>query len=417
MHRQLQYILSEFGFGAILTALTVISIRDIKVNKVSYLLLFLAAILPLQRYIGLATANVALVFTCLFLNKPLKEKFHTWLQSATIINIPILLFALSNYFVIGSYFGPRNTDSEFSVLENIRKVLTTFGSEFTIETVGIVFSLGICCFILWKHFSLSETPKRTLLSNPIEVHELDDKTTIRNLLILLTSILLISHVVTQIYSSSTVSINPIGPRYFIPFETLFLVQIIATFLFLGGLSQTTGFSWIARLWCLLLLLSFPISTYNSLPPLQKSFGENPREFGSRHHNQLSNIVSSINEYQQDKKIAIYELGKPHMPIFYLEMGIFDVLSPGCKGIQLLSTNITHYDRITIAKPDCQSGVESSTRFYLMREIESDPQYSHIIISRNRISGNDIPNIISNIEKKGFTIVGSQKSFLLFERNG
>ena len=404
--------LTELGFGALLTSALLLSLHSIRRQQIHPALLLVCALLPLQRYIGVVSANLCLLLTYFFLNQPLQDKVLRWLRALPVVHAPFLIVIWSNKVITKRFFGERRDGSDFGFGENIGKVFSTLLDEFPLELGFTVLSL-LASITFVRRLSAQPTSWQRRLEVPIENPQ--HPNTLAFLLLLISSAMFWGHTATQIYSSSTVTINPINSRYFISFEGIFIVQLVTVILLFGTQIKNPDHAVILpRRMTAILLLLFPFFSSPLFAP--DLLSGSPRALGHRHNKKINDVVNAVNNHPQTKHVALYELGKPHMPFFYLEIGMFDVLSPGCSGIQLLTPNANHYVPQTIAAPDCPDGQTSDNRFYLLREVNPDPRFTHILVSKQRLEPDTQKEMTRLLNNSGFDVSLSNKSYLLFARS-
>ena len=110
-------------------------------------------------------------------------------------------------------------------------------------------------------------------------------------------------------------------------------------------------------WHSLLILGI---SYNGITTvLNAELGKHPRELGYNYATSITRIVESIQRDLGPKNIVVYEKGKSHLGFSYIEMGLFDTLSPGCNGGKVLLNFGNHNTNQFQMVPDCPNGISSN----------------------------------------------------------
>jgi len=204
-------VLTELGFATLLTLAIVGALRTWNQQKISKILVLACMLLPLQRFIGVVSSNVILFLTVLFMEGAVVAKVQSYVRRVLIINIPFGIFAVTNWIACGSFLGVRKANETDTYLSNTQLMFDVLTSDFGYEVVILLAVVVLIAVQVWK--GVSKKDHQSVL-------------TLENKVLFLSMSMLAVHLVAQIHASTSVIINPINPRYIIPFTPVFALQFI-----------------------------------------------------------------------------------------------------------------------------------------------------------------------------------------------
>ncbi len=391
-------VLTELGFATLLTLAIVGALRTWNQQRISKILVLACMLLPLQRFIGVVSSNVILFLTVLLMEGTVVAKLQSYVRRALVINIPFGIFAVTNWIACGSFLGVRKANETDTYLSNTQLMFDVLTSDFGYEMIILLAVVVLVIVQVWKGVSKKDYQSSLTLENKV---------------LFLSVCMLMVHLVAQIHASTSVIINPINPRYIIPFTPVFAIQFIV----LAKWCQTHLESKFKSplVFCAAgILLLYPLYTgYQFVGAMDPGF--NSRRLGHKYDINLNRIVEYLAESDDAKDIVFYEQGRAHLAFSYLEMGHFDILSPGCRGARTLLRYGAHYTPNLIAVPDCPDGVTSNVRYSIPKTIQVTPKTTHVLLSKWSLSKDAREEASLDLLSKQFEIVKQNKLFILFER--
>ena len=398
MFMLLRRALTELGFAAIISVIFFGVYTSLESKAVSKWLMIGCMLLPLQRFIGIANSNFILIFTCAFVADTWTNKFEMYFKNAIIVNSPFVIFALTTYSVQGSFLGIRKENTTGTYATNLSLLCEVLWSHFPIEMIITIIAtvLGIARMI-------------KLMNN--DVQEQSNCMT-ESVLMGLSGLTMLVHFTTQIYSSTNVVINPINPRYVIPLYPLFLIQLMLIVRWISSrVSDNANRLSLTSVFCIFLLKI----AYNGVTTVASSqLGKHPRELGYNYAITINRIVESIQRDPGPKHIVLFEKGKIHLGFSYVEMGLFDTLSPGCQGGRILLNFGNHNTKQMQMVPDCPKSIEPNVRFTIERTIFGDENTTHILISKLGLPKAKHAQATKDLKALGFVLTDNNEHFMLYK---
>ena len=396
MFMLLRRALTELGFAGIISITFYGVYRTLESKKISKWLLLGCLLLPLQRFIGIASSNTILFVASLFVSGTMMEKVETYIKNAIVVNTPFVIFALTTYSVQGAFLGIRKENTTDTYGSNLALLAEVLWGHFAIEMLMAFFVTALGLYKLW--LTMKREDNASSFTEPV--------------LMGLSGLTILAHFTTQVYSSTSVVINPINPRYVLPVYPLFLIQfmLIIRWVSVNIIERKLQVS--AMTFSCLLILGI---SYNGITTvLNAELGKHPRELGYNYATSINRIVESIQRDLGPKNIVVYEKGKSHLGFSYIEMGLFDTLSPGCNGGKVLLNFGNHNTNQLQMVPDCPNGISSNVHYTIERAIFADDDTTHILVSKLGLAKAKQSEATKNLQALGFALTDKNEHFMLYK---
>jgi hypothetical protein len=197
---------TEVLFAAILLLCISFALRAVESQSISFSLTLALSVLPLIRYQGVYVSAALVLAVLLYgLRRSSLRKLRRQAMQLSLSFLPFLLVAVVNQYLFGYPFGPREA-SPRSIVSNVLDFISAVA--FSLQgPVSLVFLIFGTVWVLNHFLRQKKNGRETDLTA-----------------VLLLCILAV--VASQLYASSTVYIEPIGPRYVFPVVVLTYLYLI-----------------------------------------------------------------------------------------------------------------------------------------------------------------------------------------------
>jgi len=198
-----QFAWTEPFFAAVLIGAAYYAIKALGAKEISIAFLIFCSVLPVIRYFGI----YYLVWINLFVIVALRKSI-SWAGVLKLLScwVPFAILVTKNKIYSGSFFGVR-VASPYGVWENIN---ITFDVVF--NDLGFVLPVGVLVLVLSLAFG-------------VYCHRVETLNVRKANQVAFLVGLVFTSLVGQVYSSSTVHIDPISTRFYFPIYPIFFVAI------------------------------------------------------------------------------------------------------------------------------------------------------------------------------------------------